>query len=121
MVIEREKGKLIALLEVRGDQRSLAFALTTAIEWMEMYKVYAWCHGDYGWLCKIVNLLTLLTLGVNQNLFVLFFVLMVAKCFYFSGNLFPGFGYGKAKCVFTLIWPYTWYMKTKIWGKSGIV
>ena len=32
MVIEREKGKLIALLEVRGDQRSLAFALTTAIE-----------------------------------------------------------------------------------------
>ena len=29
--------------------------------------MYAWCHGDYGWLCKIVDLLTLLTLGVNQK------------------------------------------------------
>lgn len=52
----------------------------------------------------------LLTSGVNQNLLVLFFELMVAKCFYLSGNLFPGFGYGKPKGVFTIIWPYTWYM-----------
>ena len=50
-------------------------------------------------LCKIVNLLSLLILGVNQNLFLLFFELMVAKCFYLSWNLFPGFGYGKPKCV----------------------
>ena len=46
---------------------------------------------------------------------------MVAKCFYLSRNLFPSFGYGKLKCVFNLIWPYTWYMKVKIWGISGIV
>ena len=46
---------------------------------------------------------------------------MVAKCFYFSRNLFPSFGYGKLKCVFAVIWPYTWYMKVKIWGISGIV
>ena len=35
-------------------------------------------------LCKIVNLLSFLPLGVNQYLFVLFFELMVAKCFYLS-------------------------------------
>ena len=29
--------------------------------------------------------------------------------FFLSGNLFSGFGYGKPKCVFTIIWPYTWY------------
>ena len=29
---------------------------------------------------------------VNQNLLVLFFELMVAKCFYLSGGLFSGFG-----------------------------
>ena len=46
---------------------------------------------------------------------------MVAKCFYLSRNLFPSFGYGKLKCVFAVIWPYTWYMKVKIWGISGIV
>ena len=46
---------------------------------------------------------------------------MVAKCFYLSRNLFPSFGYGKLKCVFAVIWPYTWYMKVKIWGTSGIV
>ena len=23
--------------------------------------------------------------------------------------------------VFAVIWPYTWYMKVKIWGTSGIV
>ena len=36
---------------------------------------------------------------------------MVAKCFYLSRNLFPSFGYGKLKCVFAVIWPYTWYME----------
>ena len=36
---------------------------------------------------------------------------MVAKCFYLSRNLFPRFGYGKLKCVFAVIWPYTWYME----------
>ena len=46
---------------------------------------------------------------------------MVAKCFYLSGDLFAGFGYGKPKCVFTIIWAYTWYMKIKVWGISGIV
>ena len=40
---------------------------------------------------------------------------MVAKCFYHSRNLFPSFGYGKLKCVFAIIWPYTWYVKVKIW------
>ena len=45
----------------------------------------------------------LLTLGVNQNLLLLFFELMVAKCFYLSRNLFPGFGYGKPKYVLTII------------------
>ena len=45
----------------------------------------------------------LLTLGVNQNFLVLFFELMVAKCFYPSGDFFAGFGYGKPKCVFTII------------------
>ena len=29
----------------------------------------------------------------------IFFELMVAKCFYLSGVLFPGFGYGKPKCA----------------------
>ena len=46
---------------------------------------------------------------------------MVAKCFYLSRNHFPSFGYGKLKCVFAVIWPYTWYTKVKIWGISGIV
>ena len=41
---------------------------------------------------------------------------MAAKCFYLSRNLFPSFGYGKLKCVFAVIWLYTWYMKVKIWG-----
>ena len=52
-----------------------------------------------------------------------FFELMVAKCFYLSRNVFPSFGYGKRKCVFAVIWPYTWYMnsKVKILGTSGIV
>ena len=51
----------------------------------------------------MVKLLTLLTLGVNQILFVPFFELMVAKCFYISKNLFSGFGYGKPKYGFTII------------------
>ena len=42
-------------------------------------------------LCETVS--TLLPLGVNQNSLVLFFELMVAKCFYLSRNLFPSFGY----------------------------
>ena len=37
------------------------------------------------------------------RIFLLFFKVMVAKCFYLSGDLFPGFGYGKPKCVFTII------------------
>ena len=49
---------------------------------------------------KQLRYFALLTLGVNQNVFVLFFELMVAKCFYLSGDLFPGFGFG---CVFTII------------------
>ena len=52
---------------------------------------------------KQLRYFALLTLGVNHNIFVLFFKLMVAKCFYLSGDLFPGFGYGKPKRVFTII------------------
>ena len=37
------------------------------------------------------------------RIFLYSFELMVAKCFYLSGDLFPGFGYGKPKCVFTII------------------
>ena len=49
-------------------------------------------------------------------------LLALAKSiYYFIRNLFPSFGYGKLKCVFAVIWPYTWYMKVKIWGISGIV
>ena len=64
-------------------------------------------HGNYGRLCQIVDLCEAVAIfcivGVDQNFFVLFFKLMVAKCFYLSGDLFPGFGYGKPKCVFTII------------------
>ena len=52
---------------------------------------------------KQLRYFALLTLGVNQNLLAFFFELMVAKCIYLSGDLFPGFGYGKTKCVFTII------------------
>jgi len=78
---------------------SVAFELTTAA--YNKCKCIKCALGvmatmdDY--LCKKVNLLRFLTLGVNQNLFVLFFELMVAKYFYLSLNLFPGFGYGKPK------------------------
>ena len=44
---------------------------------------------------KQLRYFALLTLGVNQNLLVLFFELMVGKCFYLSGDLLPGFGSGK--------------------------
>ena len=51
----------------------------------------------------------------QKNSPVFFFELMIAK-HYLSRNLFPSFGYGKLinKCVFAVIWPYTWYMKVKI-------
>ena len=52
---------------------------------------------------KQLQYFALLTLGVNQNLLVVFFELIVARCVYLSGDLFPGFGYGKPKCVFTII------------------
>ena len=51
----------------------------------------------------------------------MFFELEVAKCFYVSRNLFLDFGYSKLKCVFAIIWSYTWYMKIKIRGIPGIV
>ena len=61
-------------------------------------------HGNYGRLCQIADLCEAVAIfcivGVNQNVFVLFFELMAAKCFYLSGDLFPGFGFG---CVFTII------------------
>ena len=53
-------------------------------------------------LCEAVAVFCIVTLEVIQNLLLLFFELMVAKCFYLRGNLFPGFGYGKPKCVFDL-------------------
>ena len=71
-------------------------------------------------LCETV-ILQLLPLRVNKNSLIFSFELVVAKCFYLSRNLFPSFSYGKRKCVFAVIWPYTWYMKVKIWGISGIV
>ena len=39
---------------------------------------------------KQLQYFALLTLVVNQNFLVLFFELMVAKCFYLSGDLLPG-------------------------------
>ena len=44
-----------------------------------------------------------LPLRVKQNSLILFIELEVAKCFYVSKSLFPGFGYRKLKCVFAII------------------
>ena len=42
-------------------------------------------------------------------------LLALAKSIYYLiRNLFPSFGYGKLKCVFAVIWPYTWYMKLRV-------
>ena len=59
-------------------------------------------YATFSIYVKQLQYFALLTLGVNQNLLVLFFELMVAECFYHSGDLFPGFGYDKPKCVFDL-------------------
>ena len=49
-------------------------------------------YVKWSFYVKQLRYFALLTLGVNQNLLVLFFEFMVAKCYYLSGNLFPGFG-----------------------------
>ena len=59
------------------------------------------CHIKYGHYSETVIYLQL-TLRVQQNLFVLFFELIVAECFHASRNLFPDFGYEKLKCVFDI-------------------
>ena len=66
-----------------------------------------WQLWTIKWNChfyiKIYILVVILPLRVKQNSFILFFELEVAKCFYVSRSLFPGFGYSKLKCVFAII------------------
>ena len=76
----KKKKKEINGFDTEYDgQRSLWMEL-----WMETRNMSATCHANYGRLYVV-------TLRVKQNSFVLFFELVVAKCFYVSKNLFPDF------------------------------
>ena len=87
-----------------GGQRSLAFRLNHRYimlynEWKyKPWQPWKIISNKWSIYVKQLQYFALLTLVVNQNLLVL-----SAKCFYLSGDLFPGFGYGKPKCVFPII------------------
>ena len=113
-----EKRKLIAFvgsvrwseeLSFRANHRYMMSGKTWSVRLVPWQLWMIMSNSHFMWSSHFA----LLTLGVNQNLLVLFIELMVAKCFYLSGNLFPGFGYGKPKRVFTIICSYTWYMKLR--------
>ena len=98
----------MALVEVYSAQRSLAFELTTAIingKTNNSMCLVPWQLWTIIWNCHfyIKIYIVILPLRVKQNSFTLFFELEVAKCFYVSKSLFPGFGYSKLKCVFAII------------------
>ena len=117
----------MAWVEVYGGQRSLAFELTTAILWLEIHNKRALgAMENYGRLCQQSGYVrqsyyNFYLLELTRISLIFFLEVMVAKCFYLSRNLFQSLSYGKLKCVFAVIWLYTWYMKVKIWGISGIV
>ena len=94
----------MALVEVYGSQRSLAFDIING-KTNNSVCLVPWQLWTIIWNCHfyIKMHIVKLPLRVKQNSLISFFELEVAKCFYVSKSLFPGFGYGKLKCVFAII------------------